>query len=246
MSVDDMSLTIVITFVTSLENLRLVEENWSLETTNWTAKIAISWDVMIKRIIDSSLIVDLKSEFIPVSEIKLCVSNSDQKTSVAFNMKLLRYFEDMLMLLIDIYWISEAILAKLESAKCQLIVVIEAKYAKESILSLSSIIARIELCALSSIVMIVVLAVIIAVLVTVTEIDLAVSEMCVDSQLKSILNDAELACKMLSCETWLLFMSLYKKMTQKQKSWISSLQWLKRLRSTKRELSADSYFLIFV
>jgi len=79
--------------------------------------------------------------------------------------------------------------------------VIEARYAKELILSLSSIVARIELCALLSIVTIIVLAVIIAVLVTVTEIDLAVSEMCVNSQLKSTFNDAELACEMLSCET---------------------------------------------
>lgn len=166
---------------------------------------------MIERIIDSSLIVDLKSEFISVSEIRLCVLNSDQKISVAFDTKLLRYFEDMLMLLVNIYWISEAILAKLKSARCQLIVVIEARYAKELILSLSSIVARIELCALLSIVTIIVLAVIIAVLVTVTEIDLAVSEMCVNSQLKSTFNDAELACEMLSCETWLLFVSLYKK-----------------------------------
>ncbi len=135
---------------------------------------------MIERIIDSSLVIDLKPEFIPVSEIRLCVLNSDQKISVAFDTKLLKYFEDMLMLLVDIYWISEAVLVKLESARCQLIVVIEAKYAKESILSLPSTVARIELCALSSIVTIVVLAVIIAVLVTVTEIDLAVSEMCVN------------------------------------------------------------------
>ena len=58
---------------------------------------------MIERIIDSSLIVDLKSEFISVSEIRLCVLNSDQKISVAFDTKLLRYFEDMLMLLVNIY-----------------------------------------------------------------------------------------------------------------------------------------------
>lgn len=94
--------------------------------------------------------------------------------------------------------------------------------------------------------MIIMLAVIVTVLMTVTEINLAVSEMSVDSQLRSALNDAELTCKMLSYETWLLFVSLYKKMTQEQKIWILSLQWLKHLRSIKTELSADSYFLIFV
>jgi len=46
-----------------------------------------------------------------------------------------------------------------------------------------------------------VLAVIMTVLVTVTEVGLAVSEVPVNSQLKSTLNDAELACGMLSCET---------------------------------------------
>ncbi len=48
---------------------------------------------------------------------------------------------------------------------------------------------------------IIVLTVIIAMLMTVTEINLAVSEICVDSQLKLILNDAEPAYEMLSCET---------------------------------------------
>ncbi len=195
---------------------------------------------MIERIIDSLLVVDLKSEFVPVSEIKLCVSDSDQKTSVAIDTKLLRYFEDMLMLLVDIYWISKAVPVRLESTDCQLIVVIEAKCVKESTVE------RMKLWALSSIVTVIVLVVIVTVLVTVTEISLAVSEMSVDPQLKSALNDAELACEMLSCETWLLFMSLYKKMTQEQKIRILSLQWLKRLRSIKTELSADSYFLIFV
>jgi len=58
---------------------------------------------MIEKIIDSSLVINLKSEFVPVSEIRLCVLNSDQKTSVAIDTKLLRYFENMLMLLVDIY-----------------------------------------------------------------------------------------------------------------------------------------------
>lgn len=71
----------------------------------------------------------------------------------------------------------------------------------DSILSLPLIITRVKLCALSLIVTIIVLTVIIAMLMTVTEINLAVSEICVDSQLKLILNDAEPAYEMLSCET---------------------------------------------
>ncbi len=239
-SVDDTPLAIVATCVAPLENLRLVRENWSLGATDWTAKVAISWDVMVERIIDSPLVVDLKPGFVPVSGTRLCVSNSDQKTSVAIDTKLLKYFEDMLMLLVDIYWISEAVPVRLESTDCQLIVVIEAGCVKESTVD------RMKLWALSSIVTITVLAVIVTVLVTVTEVSLAVSDLPVDPQLKSAPNDAEPACGMLSCETWLLFVSLYEKMTQEQEIRTLSLQWLKRLRSIKTELSADSYFLIFV
>jgi len=79
--------------------------------------------------------------------------------------------------------------------------VIEARYAKESILSLSSIVARIELCALPSIVTIAMLTIIIIVLMVITKVDLVVSKMCIDSQLKLILNDAKLACEMLSYKT---------------------------------------------
>lgn len=156
---------------------------------------------MVERIIDPPLAVDLKPGFIPVPGTRLCVPNPDQKTPVASDTELLGYFGDMLMLPVGIYWIPEAVPAKLESAGCQLIVVIEAGYAKEPVLPLPSTVARVGLCALPSIVTVAVLAVIIAVLVTVTEVGLAVSEVCVDPQLKSTPNDAEPACGMLSCGT---------------------------------------------
>ncbi len=221
-SVDDMPLAVVATCVASLENLGLVGKNWPLEATDWTAEVAILWDVMVERIIDPSLAVDLKPEFIPVPGTRLCVPNPDQKTSVATDTKLLEYFEDMLMLPVDIYWIPEAVPVRLESASCQLIVVIEARYAKEPVLPLPSTVDRMKLWALPSIVTITVLAVIMTVLVTVTEVGLAVSEVPVNSQLKSTLNDAELACGMLSCETWLLFVSLYKNDTKTENSNLKS------------------------
>ena len=59
--------------------------------------------MMIKKIIDSSLVVDLKLEFISISEIRLRILNSDKKTLIAIDTKLLRYFENMLMLFVDIY-----------------------------------------------------------------------------------------------------------------------------------------------
>ena len=156
---------------------------------------------MIKRIINSSLAVDLKSEFIAVSGIRLCVLNSDQIMSVAIDTELLGYFGGMFMLPVDIYLISEAVSIWLESAGCQLIVVIEARCVKESVLPLSPTVNRVDFCAVSSVVIAVVLVVIVTVLVTITVISLAVSEMPVDSQLRSILNEAEPACEMMSCGT---------------------------------------------
>jgi len=73
------------------------------------------------------------------------VPNPDQKMPVASDTKLLRYFGDMLMLPVGIYWIPEAVPVRLESASCQLIVVIEARYAKEPVLPLPPTVDRMEL-----------------------------------------------------------------------------------------------------
>ena len=100
--------------------------------------------------------------------------------SIVIDVKLLKYFEKMLILFVDIYLISETVFVKLQSADCQLIIAIKAKCVKELISSLSSTVDKMKMWILTSIVTIVVLIVIVIVLITVTEINIAVSEMFFD------------------------------------------------------------------
>ena len=66
-------------------------------------------------------------------------------TPVATDTELLGYFGDMLMLPVGIYWIPEAVPVRLESAGCQLIVVIEAGCIKEPVLPPPPTVDRMEM-----------------------------------------------------------------------------------------------------
>ena len=156
---------------------------------------------MIERAINPPLAVDLKPGSIAVPGTRLCVLDPDQIMPVATDTELLGYFGGMFMLPVGIYLIPEAVPIWLESAGCQLIVVIEARCVKEPVLPLSPTVDRVDFCAVPPVVTAAVLVVIVAVLVAVTVVSLAVSEVPVGPQLRSTPNEAEPACGMVSCGT---------------------------------------------